>query len=93
MNMNEAREIKLRQMRAKRRRVVRLQKMILSASLAVMVCFAGGMHLLLNKSTGSFIADRLLTRIQRRLRLPYRFLEMPTQNWKKQLPLHLPTAA
>ena len=56
MNMNEAREIKLRQMRAKRRRVVRLQKMILSASLAVMVCFAGGMHLLLNKSTGSFIA-------------------------------------
>lgn len=56
MNMNEAREIKLRQMRAKRHRVVRLQKTILSVSLAAMVCFAGGMHLLLNQNSASFIA-------------------------------------
>lgn len=51
MNQYEARERKLRQIKARRKRAVRIQKTILSLSLAAVVCFAGGVKFFIDQNS------------------------------------------
>lgn len=51
MNPYESRELKLRQIKAKRKRTVQLQKTILSLSLVIIVCFTGALKLFIDHNT------------------------------------------
>lgn len=51
MNQYEARERKLRQIKARRKRAVQIQKTILSLSLAAAVCFVGGMRFFMDHNS------------------------------------------
>ena len=55
----EAREQKLRQMRAKRRRVVRLQKTILSLSLVAVISFSGALKIIIDRGGTKYIAGKV----------------------------------
>lgn len=59
MSNFETRELKLRQLKAKRRRIVRLQKMILSLSLAAVICFSGAMKIIIDRGGTKYIAGKV----------------------------------
>lgn len=58
MNQYDARERKLRQIKARRKRAVRIQKIILSMSLAVIVCLTGGVKYLIDQNVADSAAPR-----------------------------------